>query len=89
MSAVGKIISFTIRNFVAAEGSLLIILELDPADIITTFIANKIEENPYLRLNGRILVNLPSIQHRNSSWKIRRDFIGFERRIYVEIMTSI
>ena len=37
MSVVGKIISFAIRNFVTAEGSLLIILELDPADILKAF----------------------------------------------------
>ena len=30
-----------------------------------------------------------SIRRRNSSWKFRRNYIGFERRIHVEIMTSI
>ena len=38
--------------------------------------------------NGHIFVDSPSIQRRNSTWKVRRDFIDFERRIHVEIMTS-
>ena len=39
--------------------------------------------------NGHIFIDSPSIPRRNSSWKIRRYFIDFERRIHVEIMTSI
>ena len=39
--------------------------------------------------NGHIFVDSPSIWRRNSTWKVRRDFIDFERRIHVEIMTSI
>ena len=39
--------------------------------------------------NGHIFVDSPSIRHRNSTWKVRRNYIDFERRIYVEIMTSI
>ena len=36
-----------------------------------------------------IFVDSPSIRRRNAMWKVRRDFIDFERRIHVEIMTSI
>ena len=39
--------------------------------------------------NGHIFVDSPSIRRRNSSWKVRGNFIDFERRIHVEIMTSI
>ena len=39
--------------------------------------------------NGHILVDSPSIRRRNSTWKVRRNYIDFERRIHVEIMTSI
>ena len=39
--------------------------------------------------NGHIFVQLPSILRRNITWKIRRNFIDFERRIHVEIMTPI
>ena len=39
--------------------------------------------------NGHIFVDSPSIRRRNSTWKVCRDFIDFERRIHVEIMTSI
>ena len=39
--------------------------------------------------NGHILVDSPSIRRRNSTWKVRRNDIDFERRIQVEIMTSI
>ena len=37
--------------------------------------------------NGQIFVHLPSIRRRNSTWKVRRNDIDFERRIHVEIMT--
>ena len=39
--------------------------------------------------NGHILVDSPSIRRRNSAWKVRRNYIDFERWIHVEIMTSI
>ena len=39
--------------------------------------------------NGHIFVDSPSIRRRNSTWKIRGNYIDFERRIHVEIMTSI
>ena len=39
--------------------------------------------------NGHIFVDSPSIRHRNSTWKVRGNYIDFERRIHVEIMTSI
>ena len=39
--------------------------------------------------NGHILVDSQSIRSRNSMWKVRRNYIDFERRIHVEIMTSI
>ena len=39
--------------------------------------------------NRHIFVDLSSIRRRNSTWKVRRSYIDFERRIYVEIMTSI
>ena len=39
--------------------------------------------------NGHIFVDSPSIRHQNSTWKVRRNYIDFERRIHVEIMTSI
>ena len=42
-----------------------------------------------LCLNGHIFVDLPSIRRRNSTWNVGRDFINFERRIYVETITSI
>ena len=38
---------------------------------------------------GHILIDSPLIRRRNATWKARRDFIDFERRIHVEIMTSI
>ena len=41
------------------------------------------------RPNGHILIDSPSIRRRNSTWKVRRNYIDFERRIHVEIMTSI
>ena len=40
-------------------------------------------------LNGHILVESPSIRRRNSTWKNRRNYVDFERRVHVEIMTSI
>ena len=40
-------------------------------------------------LNGHILIDSPSIQRRNSMWKVRRNYIDFERPIHIEIMTSI
>ena len=43
----------------------------------------------YFYPNGHILVDSPSIRRRYSTWKIRQNFIDFERRIHVEIMTSI
>ena len=39
--------------------------------------------------NGHIFVDSPSIRRRNSTWKVRENYIDFERRIHVEIMTSI
>ena len=39
--------------------------------------------------NRHIFVDSPSIRHRNSTWKIRGNYIDFKRRIHVEIMTSI
>ena len=39
--------------------------------------------------NGHILVDSSSIRLLNSLWKVRRNDIDFERRIHVEIMTSI
>ena len=39
--------------------------------------------------NGHIFVDSPSILRRNSTWKVRENYIDFERRIHVEIMTSI
>ena len=39
--------------------------------------------------NGHIFVDSPSIRHSNSTWKVRGNYIGFERRIHVEIMKSI
>ena len=38
--------------------------------------------------NGHIFVDSPSIRRRNSTWKVRRDFIDFEKQLHVEIMTS-
>ena len=35
------------------------------------------------------IVDSPSIRHRNSTWKVRQNYIDFERQIHVEIMTSI
>ena len=39
--------------------------------------------------SGHILVDSSSIRLLNSSWKVRRNDIDFERQIHVEIMTSI
>ena len=39
--------------------------------------------------NGHIFVDSPSIRRRNFTWKVRGNHIEFERRIHVEIMTSI
>ena len=39
--------------------------------------------------NGHMFVDSPSIRRRNSTWKVRGNYIDFERRIHVEIMTSI
>ena len=49
------------------------------------FLTNSIWSVP----NGHIFVDSPSIRRRNSTWKIRGNYIDFERRIHVEIMTSI
>ena len=38
--------------------------------------------------NGDIFVDSPSTRRRNSTWKVRGNDMGFERRIHVEIMTS-
>ena len=39
--------------------------------------------------NGHIFVDSPSTRYRNSAWKLRRDFIDFDRWIHLETMTSI
>ena len=39
--------------------------------------------------NGHIFADLLLILRRNSTWKVRGNYIDFERRIHVEIMTSI
>ena len=39
--------------------------------------------------NGHIFVDSPSNWRRNSTWKVRGNYIDFEWRIHVEIMTSI
>ena len=39
--------------------------------------------------NRHILFDSPLIRRQNSTWKVRRNDIDFERRIHVEIMTSI
>ena len=39
--------------------------------------------------NGHIFVDSPSIRRQNSTWKVRENDIDFERRIHVEVMTSI
>ena len=39
--------------------------------------------------NGHIFVDLPWIWRRNSTWKVRGNYIDFERRMDKEIMTSI
>ena len=39
--------------------------------------------------NGHIFVDSPSIRRRNFTWKVHENYIDFERRIHVEIMTSI
>ena len=38
---------------------------------------------------GHIFVDSLSIRHRNVKWKVRRDFIDFERQVHVEIITLI
>ena len=45
--------------------------------------------NAEQRPNGHILVDSQSIRRRNSMWKVRRNYIDFERQIHVEIKTSI
>ena len=44
------------------------------------------EQSPY---NGHIFIDLASIRRRNSTLKVRRDFIDFDTRIHMEVMTSI
>ena len=39
--------------------------------------------------HGHIFVHSPSIRGRNSTWKVSGNYIDFEKRIHVEIMTSI
>ena len=39
--------------------------------------------------NGHIFVDSSSIRCRNSTWKVRGNYIDFERRIHVEVMKSI
>ena len=39
--------------------------------------------------NGHIFIHSPSIRRQNSRWKVRWNYIHFERRIHLEIMTSI
>ena len=50
--------------------------------------SNKVRSKWFLP-NGHIFVDSPSIRRQNSTWKVRENYIDFERRIHVEIMTSI
>ena len=43
----------------------------------------------YTLPNGHIFVDSPSIRCRNSTWKVRGNYIDFDRRIHVENMASI
>ena len=40
-------------------------------------------------LNGRIFIDSPSIRRRNITRKFHQNYINFETRIHMEIMTSI
>ena len=50
--------------------------------------SNKVRSKWFLP-NGHIFVDSPSIRRQNSTWKVRENDIDFERRIHVEVMTSI
>ena len=39
--------------------------------------------------NGHIFVDSPSIRRGNSTWKVCGNYIDFERRMHMEMMTSI
>ena len=41
------------------------------------------------KINGHIFIDSPLIRRGNSTWNVRGNYINFETRIYVEIMTSI
>ena len=45
--------------------------------------------NSYSTSNGNTFVDSPSIRRQNSTWKVRGNYVYLERRIHVEIMTSI
>ena len=47
------------------------------------------QQNLFSNPNRHIFVDSPSIRRRYSTWKVRGNYIDFERRIQVEIMTSI
>ena len=58
-------------------------LNLKPKSLNQVFVI--IQTHP----NGHISIDTPSIRSRNSTWKVRRNYIDFEGRIHVEIITSI
>ena len=57
---------------------------------VSTFKVKDGDKNKNNKLpNGHIFVDSPSVRRLTSTWKVRRDLIDFEKRIHVEIMTSI
>ena len=56
---------------------------------VCEFVSEFIQTEKRYPPNGHIFIDSPSIRRRNSTWKVRGNYIDFERRIHVEIMTSI
>ena len=63
--------------------------QLFSSEICEFFRNTYFEEHLRTTPKGHVFVDSPSIRRRNSTWKLRRNYISFERRSHVEIMTSI
>ena len=72
-----------ITQTIVKEMKIVQPLNLKPKSLNQVFVI--IQTHP----NGHISIDTPSIRSRNSTWKVRRNYINSEGRIHVEIITSI
>ena len=81
-------LSYTKKQYIYQSLSFYQFLQL----IFLTF-KNLYFSNFYINIfvlpKGHIFVDSPSIWRQNSKWNVCQNFINFERRIHMEIMTSI